>query len=99
MMVRVSVGMYYFPFPFFLPADFLAVVLVAFFAAAFGLAVLAAALRVVFFAADFLAAAFSAFASAFAAPRDRVSPFGRAVRGFSSTVPSSYPSAFDSLST
>jgi hypothetical protein len=49
----------------------------------------AAVLCAVFLAALFLAAAFSAFASAFAAPREVVSAFGRAARGFSSTASSS----------
>src|SRR4051812_29757040 len=96
MIVRVSVGIPY--FPFFLPADFLAV----FFAAALGFADLPAALAAflaVLCAFELLAAAFAVLRSAFSAPRDLVSDFGRAARGFSCTVSSLYPSAFDSIST
>src|ERR1700674_1616152 len=90
MIVRVSVGIAY--FPFFLPADFLADFFFAVLAAAFGLADLPAALAA-FLAAlcvlELLAAAFAVLRSAFSVPRDLVSAFGLAARGFSSTAASS----------
>src|SRR5258706_16315025 len=96
MIVRVSVGIAY--FPFFLPADFLADVFFALLAAAFGLAALAA-FRAALCELEVLVAAFAVLRSAFSAPRDLVSALGLAARGFSSTAASSYPSALDSTST
>src|SRR4051812_47582197 len=100
MIVRVSVGICY--FPFFLPADFLADVFFALLAFAFGLAAFPAAfaaLRAFFCAFEFFASALAVFRSAFWAPRDFPSVFGRAASGFSSTISSEYPSAFDSTRT
>src|SRR6266478_1580002 len=100
MILRVSVGIAY--FPFFLPADFLADVFFALLAAAFGLADLPAALaafRAALCELEVLVAAFAVLRSAFSAPRDLVCALGLAARGFSSTAASSYPSALDSTST